>query len=51
MNWGSIVGWTGAFLSLGSSIGYFYVKDYRRGFYFLFGFAITICIVWPGGKQ
>jgi len=48
MNWGTIIGWAGALLSLGSSIGYFCAKDYRRGFYFMFAFLITATVCWPG---
>ena len=30
---------------LGQSAAYFYQRDYRRGLYFLFAFAITLTVV------
>jgi hypothetical protein len=46
VNWGNVVAWAGAFLSLGSAIGYAFAKDYRRALYFAFAFAITITVIW-----
>lgn len=46
LNWGQIFAWTGALLSLGSAVGYALAHDYRKALYFLFAFAITVCVIW-----
>jgi hypothetical protein len=46
VNWGNVGAWAGAFLSLGSAVGYLIAKDYRRALYFLFAFGITLVVIW-----
>jgi hypothetical protein len=46
LNYGQLGAWAGAFLSLGSAIGYLAARDYRRALYFLFAFCITVCVIW-----
>ena len=46
INWGQIVAWAGAFLSLGAAIGYTFAKDWRHALYFLFAAAITIVVIY-----
>lgn len=46
MNYGNVIAWVGAALSLGASIGYFAAKDYRNALYFLFAFCITATVIW-----
>jgi hypothetical protein len=47
INWGDAGAWAGAFLSLGSAIGYAAAHDWRRALYFFFACAITVTIAWP----
>lgn len=47
MNWGTMITWAGVALNVGSSIGFFAVKDMRRGLYFLCAAAITTTVNWP----
>jgi hypothetical protein len=44
----NLAGWCSGLsllLCLGQSAGYFLQRDYRRGLYFLFAFAITLTVV------
>jgi hypothetical protein len=47
MNWGTIIGWTGALQCIGAAIGYACVRDWRRSLYYIFAFGITVDIIWP----
>lgn len=44
-NWGMILAWSGIIQSVGASIGYFVIGDYRKAFYFMFGALITTTVV------
>lgn len=46
MNWGQVIAWAGALLSLGSAVGYFVAKDYRKSMYFLFALCITVTVIY-----
>jgi len=46
LNYGQLGAWAGAFLSLGSAVGYTVAHDYRKALYFLFAFCITVCVIW-----
>ena len=46
MNWGQVIAWAGALLSLGASVGYFVAKDYRKALYFFFAFCITVTVIY-----
>ena len=46
MNWGARITWVSIALSLGASIGYLIVGDYRRALYFFFSACITVTVVW-----
>lgn len=44
MNYGKVLAWSIVVLSLGASIGYLLVHDYRRSLYYFFAAAITSTI-------
>jgi len=46
INWGYVLGWAGAILSLATSIGYALQRDWRHALYFLFAFGIGVTIIW-----
>jgi hypothetical protein len=46
INWGQVIAWAGALLSLGAAIGYAVAKDWRHALYFFFAFCITVCVIW-----
>jgi hypothetical protein len=46
LNWGQVGAWAGAFLSLGSAVGYTAAHDYRKALYFAFAFGITVVVIW-----
>ena len=46
LNWGQIIAWAGALLSLGAAIGYAFAKDWRHALYFLFAGCITIVVIY-----
>lgn len=46
MNWGRILAWSTVALSVGASVGYLVIKDYRRALYYFFAACITATISW-----
>ncbi len=46
MNWGNVIAWAGALLSLGSAVGYAFAHNWQKALYFLFAFCITVTVIW-----